>query len=143
MLRFIEEQKMNKDGSGAADHSRSQPDPVAAVGAALAEQVARIRGLNDRLRMTGHGGMILMTDGIAGLGREGVEKVFDAVRRFDRFDEGNDPHGEHDFGGLEVDGRSVFWKIDYYVRSRQAGSPDPADPKVTVRVLTVMLAEEY
>jgi len=31
----------------------------------------------------------------------------------------------------------------YYDRSRQAGSPDPADEKVTVRVLTVMLAEEY
>ena len=142
MLRFTEEQTMNNI-SGAAGTPGEAPDPVAVVGAALDQQVARIRELNDRLRVWGRGGMILMTDGIAALGREAVERVFDAVRRFGRFDEGNDPHGEHDFGGLEVDGRSVFWKIDYYDRSRQAGSPDPADEKVTVRVLTVMFAEEY
>lgn len=142
MLRFTEEQKMN-NGGGSAGHPGSYSDPLAVIGAALDQQLARIRALNDRLRVQGRGGVILMTDGIAALGQDAVEKVFDAVRRFNRFDEGNDPHGEHDFGGLEVDGRSVFWKIDYYDRSRQAGSPDPADEKVTVRVLTVMLAEEY
>ena len=142
MLRFTEEQKMNKE-TGAAGGSGERPHPVAVVGAARDQQVAKIRELNDRLRVTGRGGMILMTDGIAGLGREAVERVFDAVRRFNRFNEDNDPHGEHDFGGLKVDGRSVFWKIDYYDRSRQAGSPDPADEKVTVRILNVMLAEEY
>jgi hypothetical protein len=142
MLRLTEEQKMNNE-AGAARGSGALSEPVAVVSAALDEQVARIRSLNDRLRTTGRGGIILMTDGIAGLGREGVEKVFDAVRRVNRVDEGNDPHAEHDFGGLEIDGRSVFWKIDHYDRSRQAGSPDPADEKVTVRVLTVMLAEEY
>ena len=142
MLRFTEEQKMN-NCCDSASHPGERPDPVAVVGAALDEQLARIRALNDRMRVWGRGGIILFTDGIAALGPDAVEKVFDAVRRFDRFDEGNDPHGEHDFSGLEVDGRSVFWKIDYYDRSRQAGSPDPADEKVTVRVLTVMLAEEY
>ena len=90
MLRFTEEQKMNK-GAGVASGPGSPSDPVAVVGAALDEQVARIRELNDRLRVTGRGGMILMTDGIASLGREAVEKVFDAVRRFNRFDEDNDP----------------------------------------------------
>jgi hypothetical protein len=130
-------------GTGTDGGIGGKRDPAAVIGAAPDDRLARIRSLNDRLRMTGRGGMILMTDGIAALGRQAVERVFDAVRRFDRFDEGNDPHGEHDFGGLEVDGRSVFWKIDYYDRSRQVGSPDPADEKVTVRVLTVMLAEEY
>jgi hypothetical protein len=37
----------------------------------------------------------------------------------------------------------VLWKIDYYDRSRRYHSPDPADPKLTVRVLTVMRADEY
>ena len=59
------------------------------IGAALDDRPTRIRSLNDRLRVTSRGGMILMTDGIAALGREAVERVFDAVRRFDRFDEGN------------------------------------------------------
>jgi hypothetical protein len=140
MLRFIEEQNRN---AGAPRGGGCKPDPTAVEPPAPDQRAARIRALNDRLRTTGTGGMILMTDGIAALGREGVETVFDAVRRFERFDEDNDPHGEHEFGGIEVDGRTVFWKIDYYDRSRQAASPDPADPKVTARVLTVMLAEEY
>ena len=46
-------------------------------------------------------------------------------------------------GVMEVDGHRLIWKIDYYDRSRICHSPDAADPKVTVRVLTVMLAEEY
>ncbi len=137
MLRFIEEQNTNIKRGTPADGGR-KPDPLE-----LDQRVKRIQALNDRFRTTGRGGIVLMTDGIAALGQETVENVFEAVRRFDRFNDDNDPHGEHDFGGLEVDGRSVFWKIDYYDRSRQAGSPDPADPKVTVRVLTVMLAEEY
>ena len=52
-------------------------------------------------------------------------------------------YGEHDFGALEVDGERLFWSIDYFDRSLAAGSPDQADPSVTTRVLTIMLAEEY
>ena len=26
----------------------------------------------------------------------------------------NDPHGEHDFGSFEVEGRTFFFKVDYY-----------------------------
>ena len=55
----------------------------------------------------------------------------------------NDPHGEHDFGAFEFDGTPVMFKIDYYDKDLAFHSPDPADPTVTERVITLMLAEEY
>jgi hypothetical protein len=39
--------------------------------------------------------------------------------------------------------RSSFWKIDYYDKSLDGGSENPADPAVTTRVLTIMLANDY
>ena len=62
---------------------------------------------------------------------------------FDDFNADNDPHGELDFGSFELEGEKVFWKIDYYDLAGEFGSEDPTDPKKTLRVLTVMLAEEY
>ena len=50
---------------------------------------------------------------------------------------------KHDFGAFEVEGHRLFFKIDYYAPDMQHGSEDPADPTKTVRVLTLMLAEEY
>ena len=44
---------------------------------------------------------------------------------------------------MKVKGHRIIWKIDYYDRSRTYLSTDPSDPKLTVRVMTVMLAEEY
>ena len=106
-------------------------------------RVERIRKLNDDLRAYGADGTISVTRGIADLGTAAVMRVLAAVAGFDAFTNDNDPYQEHDFGSLEQDGRRVFWKIDYYDRERRYGSPDPADPAVTARVLTIMLAEEY
>ena len=104
--------------------------------------VSAIRELNDQLRQSLRGGVLVMTAGVIALGQAHQLQILEALAQFDVFDESNDPYGEHDFGALAVDGERLFWKIDYFDRSLAAGSPDPADPSVTTRVLTIMLAEE-
>ncbi len=105
--------------------------------------VTRIRELNDQLGQSLRGGMLVMTAGVIALGEARQLKILNAVGTFDRFDEENDPYGGHDFGSLEAEGERLFFKIDYYDRSLTAHSPDPADPSVNERVLTIMLADEY
>jgi hypothetical protein len=109
----------------------------------MTDDKSRIRALNDALRQHGTGGILVMTPGIAALGDAAVERLFTAIAVFDDFCFTNDPHEEHDFGSLEINGRLVLFKIDYYDLDLQAHSPDPADPSVTRRVLTLILAEEY
>ena len=107
-------------------------------------RTARIRELNDRFRTgAGGAGQVLITAGIEGLGPDKARAVYEAVQRFDDFTADNDPYGEHDFGAFDLDGRKIFWKIDTYDLSMTMMSPDPADPAVTRRVLTIMLASEY
>jgi hypothetical protein len=65
------------------------------------------------------------------------------VRNFRDFDQGNDPHQEHDFGAFELSNQQFFFKLDYYDTSMEFGSPDPSDAGKTTRTLTVMLADEY
>ncbi len=85
----------------------------------------------------------MMTRGIAALPRADQLAILAAVAAFVAFDDDNDPHGEHDGAMLAAAGQQVIWKIDYYDSDLTAHSPNPADPTVTTRVLTVMLAEEY
>jgi Protein of unknown function (DUF3768) len=106
-------------------------------------KTARIRALNDELRHTLTGGMALMTPGVAALGQEAVERIVKTIAVFDDFCHANDPHQEHDFGSFEAEGHMIFFKIDYYDQNLTYHSPDPADPAVTRRVITIMLAEEY
>ena len=74
----------------------------------------------------------------------GLHSVMDKLlATFDDFCQANDPHGEHDFGSFEAEGHTIFFKIEYYDRAMSFGSPDPSDPSVTTRVITIMLAEEY
>ena len=103
----------------------------------------RIRALNDQLRRHLTGGKAVMTPGVAALGSEAVQRLIQTIAIFDDFCTANDPHGEHDFGAFEFDGVGIFFKIDYYDKDLNYHSPDPADPAVTERVITLMLASEY
>ena len=103
----------------------------------------RICALNDELRQHLIGGMAVMTPGVAALGQDAVQRIVKTIAVFDDFCHANDPHEEHDFGSFEAEGKTIFFKIDYYDRSLTYHSPDPSDPSVTERVITIMLPEEY
>jgi Protein of unknown function (DUF3768) len=102
-----------------------------------------IRALNDELRQNLTTGAAFLTAGIAALGPEAVARIVKTIAVYDDFCHANDPYEEHDFGSFEVDGHTIFFKIDYFDKSRSCHSPDPADPTVTERVITIMLAGEY
>jgi hypothetical protein len=85
----------------------------------------------------------VMTAGIAALGPEAVARIVKTIAVYDDFCQADDPYGEHDFGLFEADGHVIFFKIDYFDKALTAHSPDPSDPSVTERVITIMLAEEY
>lgn len=118
------------------------------TGAAVVDRVSntdtlRIRALNDRLRRFGQGGLVMLTASLRALPEPDIVAILEAVQRFDRFSPDNDPYGEHDCAVLNVAGHEVIWKIDSYDTDISFGSPDPADPAVTTRVLTIMLAQDY
>jgi hypothetical protein len=108
-----------------------------------ASTVDRIRALNDAFRRTFIGGAVMITAGVEARPVEQRRALLAKVRAFDAFTEDNDPHGEHDFGAVDEGGVRYFWKVDCYDRATEFGSPDPGDPAVTTRVLTILRADEY
>jgi hypothetical protein len=103
----------------------------------------QIRTLNDAFRQSFVGGRVMMTSGVNALDDADRMALLAAVQSFDVFTTDNDPHGEHDFGSIEVGGDRFFWKLDYYDLDCHCGSPDPANAAVTTRLLTIMCADEY
>lgn len=103
----------------------------------------RIRSLNDAFRRSFVGGMVVVSAGFESLPADRRRLILARVRLFDRFNEDNDPHREHDLGLIVEGDIRCLWKIDYYDSDMELMSPDPSDPSVTTRVLTVMLAAEY
>lgn len=119
-----------------------------------AERIARLNDL--ARRAMGLACVVVSTEGIRALPAADQSRLRELVETFDAFTPDNDPYGERDFGAIYqgVDGIwsalrpvdvavTVFWKIDAYDRDLRFGSEDPADPAVTRRVLTIMLASEY
>ncbi len=126
----------------ACDKCGSETTPVWKIDKEFRKK--RIRRLNDALRKgQSDVGSIVVTSGIQALGPGFLLESNNAVIGFDAFTQDNDPHLEHDFGALEVAGEKLFFKIDYFDLAMRALSPDPANPAVTTRVMTVMLAGEY
>jgi hypothetical protein len=102
----------------------------------------RVRVLNDNFRSTFVGGRVLMTHTVSELPIDTQARLILAVQSFAAFTQDNDPHGEHDFGEIELEGETYFFKIDYYAPDLRSGVDDASLPE-TARVLTIMRADEY
>ena len=124
---------------------------------AVLSRAERIARLNDLARRAmGIACVVVATEGIWALSEADQSRLRELLETFDAFTPDNDPYGERDFGAIYqgLDGVwstlrpvdvavTVFWKIDAYDRDLRFASEDPADPTVTRRVLTIMLASEY
>jgi len=124
---------------------------------AVLSRAERIARLNDMARRAmGIVCVVVATEGIRALPEADQSRLRELVETFDAFTPDNDPYGERDFGAIYqgLDGVwsalrpadvavTVFWKINAYDPELRFGSENPADPAVTRRVLTFMLASEY
>jgi len=109
----------------------------------IAQRGSSISAQNDEFRQDLIGKRFFMTAGILEASGNDLPQLIALIEGFDAFDESNDPYGEHDFGSLAWRGEPIYWKIDYYDLDLKYASPDPANPDVTSRVLTIMMAWEY
>lgn len=106
-------------------------------------KVARITQLNDHLRTTFTGGLIVTTAAFQAIEPGLKARILAHIRAFRDFNQDNDPHGEHDFMLFDYEDGTYFMKIDYYAPDMEHGSEDPADPEQTRRVMTIGLASDY
>jgi hypothetical protein len=117
----------------------------------MTDRRGKIRALNDEVRTQAFSNphlirslyRLMLTPACRALPPRRLQELTRAIEGFNAFDADNDPRDEHDFGIVAIGGRSFYFKIDYYDLSLEFGSPDPADPLATIRVLTIMRADEY
>ncbi|MCC0805722.1 DUF3768 domain-containing protein [Methylobacterium sp. W2] len=122
----------------------NRPTPISVeADHASTTRTDQVRALNDAFRRSFAGGHVMLSRGVATLPEERWREAEAAVQSFAAFNVADDPYGEHDFGAFDLAGQRCFWKIDTYDRAMVGHSPDPANPAVTVRILTIMLAQEY
>lgn len=72
-----------------------------------ATSAERIAQLNDKLRKTARGRQVVVTRGVTALPGFDAAVLMAALAAYDSFDEDNDPHGEHDFGDVDLWGAEL------------------------------------
>ena len=88
-------------------------------------------------------GNLVLSHNVAARPPDFLRTAIEAVAAFSTFNADNDPHGDHSFGVITVEGCRLFWKIDLYDLELDFGSERAYDPTVTERILTVLEPTEY
>jgi hypothetical protein len=90
-------------------------------------------------------GRMIVTRTLMAAGDGFVAEAVKATGEFDTFEPENDPEGWHDFGSVTIRGETVFWKIDLYEAGSdfRYGADTPGNPATTMRVLTIMMAQDW
>jgi hypothetical protein len=94
---------------------------------------AAIIALNDQLRTTFKGGRVQMTPSVYELDDRLRGRALSVLAHYNSFH----PDSEHDCGTFIFAGFSFEWRIEYRGKDGVGISPDPSDPKQTIRVLTL------
>jgi hypothetical protein len=108
---------------------------------------AQLARINDTLRMNlcklkcnvpveGIQGQLVFTRNAIDTLDDKIKVLLNAIGVFNQFNEDNDPYGEHDFGKIELLGKTWFWKFDYYDKSIRSFGHD-------IHMLTIMEASDY
>ena len=108
--------------------------------------LSKIAELNDQLRQnlfTPGLNRVFVSAAVSSLPYLERALLLDKVQKFNDFNPDNDAYQEHDFGCIKHNGINYFWKIDYYNKTMDASSENPADETITIRVLTIMRSDEY
>ncbi|MCT4334521.1 DUF3768 domain-containing protein [Paracoccus sp. YLB-12] len=124
--------------TAAPDHGFPTAEAVT-----IAEQNDRFRAGLTKGNASDLRGQVVVTSAVNAMGRDFVTAALMAVAGDSTFTPDNDPYGDHGFGTVTVLTLKLFWKIDLYDEELVYGSPAPANPAVTRRVLTIMFPSDY
>ena len=88
-------------------------------------------------------GMIVATPRVEALPDAVKRRIFEAIRDYDRFDDGDDQFPDEHERGFYCIGRETFaWKIDWTPDPTGIVIPENEKPETFFRVLTIMFADE-
>ena len=90
-------------------------------------------------------GRMHVTRSLMEAGESFMAEAVKATGEFETFEPENDPEGWHDFGAVTIRGETVFWTLDLYEADSdfRHGAEDPGNPDTTMRVLTIMMAQDW
>jgi len=88
-------------------------------------------------------GKLVVTRGVHDEGVAFQMVLVERVALYNDFTFDNDPTGWHEFGSVEVNGKTVWFKLDLYDLNYEMGSETPHDPDQTRRVMTLLFPHEY